>query len=73
MILGGSERYAQGKDWSKIVFKVIFLDIMAFPMHINVRLKTFSRIPIYASALPHGSVKPVCGAIVCEDLRCYSF
>ena len=46
MTLRGSEHYAQGKDWSKMVFKVFFLDLMAFPMHINVRLKTFSRIPI---------------------------
>ena len=36
---GRSEHYAQGKDWSK-------MDLMAFPMHIIVRLKTFSRIPI---------------------------
>ena len=43
---GGSEHYAQGKDWSKMIFKVFFLDLMAFPMHINVRLETFSKISI---------------------------
>ena len=39
MILGGSERYAQGKDWSKKVFKAFFMDLMAFHMQINVRPK----------------------------------
>ena len=51
MILEGSERYAQGKDWSKMFIKVIFLDPMAFLMHINVKLNTFSRITIKASAI----------------------
>ena len=27
------------KDWSKTVFEVFFLDLMAFPMRINVRPK----------------------------------
>ena len=36
---GGSERYPKGMDWSTTVFEVFFLDLMAFPMHINVRPK----------------------------------
>ena len=35
----------------QMVFKVFFLDFMAFPLHLNVRLKTFSWISIEASAL----------------------
>ena len=45
-IFWGSKRYAQGKDWSKMVFKVFFLNLMAFPTQINVRPKTLSRISI---------------------------
>ena len=40
--LGGSKRYPKGMDWSKTVFKVFFLDLMAFPMRINVRQKKSS-------------------------------
>ena len=39
MILGGSERYGQGKDWSKMVLKLFFFHLMAVPMHITGRLK----------------------------------
>ena len=37
--LGGSEPYPKGMDWSTTVFKVFFLDLMAFFIHINVRAK----------------------------------
>ena len=33
--LGGSEQYPKGKNWSKMVFKRVFLGPMAFVMHIN--------------------------------------
>ena len=35
----GFERYPKGMDWSKAVFEVFFLDLLAFPMRINVRQK----------------------------------
>ena len=44
--LGGSERYTQGKDRSKMVSTVFFMDLMAFPMLIHIRPKTFPRISI---------------------------
>ena len=37
--LGGSEPLPKGMDWSTTVFKVFFLDLMAFLIHINVRAK----------------------------------
>ena len=41
--LGGSKRYAKGMDWSKTVFKVIFLDLIAFSIRIYVRAKTIPK------------------------------
>ena len=42
MNFGGFEQYPKGKDWSKMVFKGFFLDLITFPMHINVKPKNSS-------------------------------
>ena len=46
LIKRGSKRYAEWKNWSKMVSKVFFLELMAFPMDINVRPKIILRISI---------------------------
>ena len=46
LIKGGSGRYAEWKDWSTMVLKVFFLDLMAFPMHIKLRPNKISRVSI---------------------------
>ena len=44
----GSEHYAKGKDRSKTIFKVIFLNLRVFPVHINVRLRIIPNLVFYA-------------------------
>ena len=66
LIFGGSERYTQGKDWSRMIFRGFFLDLTTFPMHINVRLKHL-RISIQPSAL-----MTQCGMNILSKLPNYS-
>ena len=48
MVWRGSKHYAMGKSRSKTIFKVIFLNLRVFTMHINIKPEKYPNLNFHA-------------------------